>query len=66
MIQDKSGLSDPIGTGGFQSVYQGLEFQETRSLPFVAVEIVDRQNVEGTFGAKPTVLVLGYIKRAWE
>jgi hypothetical protein len=46
IIQDKSGLSDPIGTGGFQSVYRESEFWETRSLPFVAVEIADWRNVE--------------------
>jgi hypothetical protein len=64
IIQDKSGSSDPIETGGFQSVYRGSEFRETRSLPFVAVEIVDRRNAESTFEAEPMVLALSHFKRA--
>ena len=62
IIQEKYGSSDPIETGGFQSVYQGSEFRETRSLPFVAVEITDRRNVESAFEAEPMVLALSHFK----
>ena len=66
IFQDKSGSSDPVGTGGSQSTFLGSTFRETRDLPFTAVEIVDRRNAEGTFGAEPTVLAPGHVKRAWE
>jgi hypothetical protein len=66
IVQGKYGLSDPIGTGGGQSAYRGSVFRETRSLPFFTVEIADRRNTENTFGAKPTVLAPGHIKRACE
>jgi hypothetical protein len=66
IFQDKSGSSDPVGTGGSQSTFRGSTFRETRDLPFTAAEIADRRNAEGTFGAEPMVLVPGHVKRAWE
>jgi hypothetical protein len=66
IVQDRSGSSDPVGTGGSQSALRGSVFRETRDLPFIAAEIADRRNVEGTFGAEPTVLAPGHVKRAWE
>jgi hypothetical protein len=66
IVQDRSGSSDPVGTGGSQSALRGSVFRETRDLPFIAAEIVDRRNAEGTFGAEPTVLAPGHVKRAWE
>jgi hypothetical protein len=39
-------------------------FRETRSLPFFTAKIIDRRNAESTFGAEPTVLAPGHIKRA--
>jgi hypothetical protein len=64
IVQGKSGSSDPIGTGGGQSAYRGSVFRETWSLPFFTAEIADRRNAESTFGAEPTVLAPGHIKRA--
>jgi hypothetical protein len=64
IVQGKSGSSDPIGTGGGQSAYRGSVFRETWSLPFFTAEITDRRNAESTFGAEPTVLAPGHIKRA--
>jgi hypothetical protein len=64
IFQDKSGSSDPIGTVGCQSAYRGSGFRESRRCPFIAVEVVDRRNAESTFGAEPTVLAPGHIKRA--
>jgi hypothetical protein len=62
IVQDRSGLSDPVKKGGSQSVLQGSVFQETRDLPFIVAEIVDWRNVEGTFGVKPMVLAPGHVK----
>jgi hypothetical protein len=66
IVQGKSGSSDPVETGGSQSAYQGSVFRETRSLPFFTAEIANRGNAESNFGAKPTVLALGHIKRAYK
>jgi hypothetical protein len=66
IVQGKSGSSDPVETGGSQSAFRGSTFRETRSLPFFTAEIVDQRNAESTFGAKPTVLAPGHIKRACE
>jgi hypothetical protein len=62
IVQDRSGLSDPVKTGGIQSTLRGSVFQETRDLPFIVAEIADRRNAKGTFGVKPMVLALGHVK----
>jgi hypothetical protein len=64
IFQDKSGSFNPIGTIGFQSAYRRSGFRESRRCLFIAVEVVDRRNTESTFGAEPTVLAPGHIKRA--
>jgi hypothetical protein len=66
IVQDKSRSSDPVKTWGSQLALRGSVFREIRDLSFIAAEIVDQRNAEGTFGAEPTVLVPGHDKRAWE
>jgi hypothetical protein len=64
IVQGKSGLSDPVETGGSRSAYRGSVFRETKSLPFFTAEIADRRNAGSTFGAEPTVPAPGHVKQA--
>jgi hypothetical protein len=64
VFHSRLGSSDPIGTGGSLSAYQGSVFRGTGSSPFIALESADQRSVESTFGVEPTVLAPGYIKRA--
>jgi hypothetical protein len=64
IVQEKSGSSDPIGTGGSQSAYQRSVFQGTGSSQLIALGSVDQQNTESTFRAEPAVLAPGHVKRA--
>jgi hypothetical protein len=66
IVQIRLGFSNKIGTGGSLSAYRGSTFRKSRSHPFITLEIADQRNVESAFGAEPTVLAPGLIKRACE